>query len=138
MSEVFFFLNLLFFKTAPKPRNRPTKMTRQGLWFCMISAADFPSRWRAWNAGAVVLQSEPCAKLQSLCRSASGAALLLMQCSRRGNFLHLPSFPPSLTLLSLSLSVSSHSLSPLKETGGCVAGCRRAEEKLDAAALRVQ
>ncbi|EOB04394.1 hypothetical protein Anapl_11913 [Anas platyrhynchos] len=48
------------------------------------------------RAGAVVLQSEPCAELQSLCRSASGRAdllllLLLVQCLGKGNF--CPRFP---------------------------------------------
>lgn len=47
----------------------------------------FQCRW----AGAVVLQSEPCATLQRLCRSASGrAGSLLMQHFGKGNFLHPP------------------------------------------------
>lgn len=86
----------------------------------------FQCRW----AGAVVLQSEPCATLQRLCRSASGrAGSLLMQHFGKGNFLHPP---PSHT------SPLCHPLS-WGLCGGVGGGGRRGNgSPQDPAALRVR
>lgn len=88
------------------------------------------------RAGAVVLQSEPCAELQSLCRSASGRAdllllLLLVQCLGKGNFCS----PPSGTSTPLSSPQPSPGTppSPPPALWGSIPG--RPAEQCDPAAL---
>lgn len=125
-----FFLNLLFSnkhkktqQTPPNPELNPLKRLVRSSGFALSLLADFPSRWWVFTAFRLVqLCCSPSAalSLQSLCRRAS---LLLMQYFGEGNFLHLPSFPPSFTLL--GSSPRSRSLSPPQRSWGL---CGRAQE----------